>query len=70
MELRMDRTAWIGGFHAGEAGRSVRTCPYPPASCESWSWSSGFTEGKAKRDGYKYSLDTLTSADLAQSDQR
>jgi hypothetical protein len=54
MELHIDRDAWLAGFRTGEAGQRG-TCPHPPASNEAYSWSSGFVEGKAKRDGHEYS---------------
>jgi ribosome modulation factor len=53
--LTHDPRAWQAGFADGERGALHFHCPYPAASTESWSWSSGFVEGKAKRDGYEYS---------------
>ncbi len=53
--LTHDRRAWNEGFAAGERGVLYFRCPYPARSKQSWSWSSGHVEGKAKRDGYEYS---------------
>ncbi len=53
--LRHNKTAWREGFEAGERGIPSTRCPYPATSRDSWSWSSGYVEGKAKRDGFSYS---------------
>lgn len=52
--LTHDPVAWSAGIAAGERGVFSWNCPYPATSRESWSWSSGYVEGKAKRDGYEY----------------
>jgi ribosome modulation factor len=64
MKPEINREAWIAGFHAGETGRPSRTCPYPAIRFLAWSWHSGYIEGDAKRQGFEYSLGTLTPADL------
>jgi hypothetical protein len=57
-KLTLDREVWNAGFVDGEDGVPVTWCPYPVESTESWSWHSGFIEGAAKRDGFKYSRGT------------
>jgi ribosome modulation factor len=54
MKLTMDPKAWEEGFEAGEAGTPHGACPYLAGTTESWSWFSGYIEGKAKRDGYDH----------------
>ena len=56
--LTHDPAAWDVGFAAGERGVFPFRCPYPATTRQAWSWSSGFIEGKAKRDGYEYSRGT------------
>lgn len=54
------RIAWEEGFTAGESGaKTALRCPYPAATTVAWSWHSGYIEGDAKRQGYRYSRDTL-----------
>jgi len=53
--LKQDPKAWQEGFDAGERGEPLRRCPYPAKGIDGWSWSSGYIEGKAKRQGYSYS---------------
>jgi hypothetical protein len=48
----MDRDAWIAGFRAGARGLSTTKCPHRPGTNESYSWHSGYIEGKAKHDGF------------------
>ena len=52
MRLEIDGHAWNQGFYDGEQGRPPRSCPYDVGTTESWSWSSGYIEGKAARNGY------------------
>jgi len=52
MRLAQDEHAWTRGFEDGELGLPLRACPYDIGSTESWSWSSGYVEGKAARNGY------------------
>ncbi len=47
--LELDETAYRAGYAVGLAGKH-QPCPYPAASRQSWSWSSGLIEGQAKRD--------------------
>jgi hypothetical protein len=47
--FKQDVKSWHEGYRAGRSGVDTRTCPHPAASTESWSWSSGFIEGKAAR---------------------
>ncbi len=47
--LELDAAAYRAGYAAGLAADG-RECPYPARSTESWSWSSGFIEGEAKRE--------------------
>ena len=56
MRLTIDVTAWNRGFAAGEQGRPSRSCPYDRGTTESWSWSSGYIEGQAARNGFDASL--------------
>ena len=52
MRLSIDSHAWSRGFHDGEAGKPLRSCPYAIGTTERWSWSSGYIEGNAARRGY------------------
>ncbi len=52
MRLTIDGQAWDRGFEDGELGLPLRACPYEIGTTESWSWSSGYVEGKAARNGY------------------
>ena len=52
MRLTIDGQAWDRGFEDGELGMPLRACPYEIGTTESWSWSSGYVEGKAARNGY------------------
>ena len=47
--LRQSARCWQEGYRAGRPGASVVDCPYPAGTSESWSWSSGYIEGKAAR---------------------
>jgi ribosome modulation factor len=51
MRLSLNTDAWDRGFHDGEQGKPLRPCPYEPGTTESWSWVSGYIEGKAARNG-------------------
>ncbi len=52
-KVELDDAAYRAGFAAGLADKN-KPCPYPAASRESLSWSSGVIEGQAKRDqGFK-----------------
>ena len=53
MRLTIDGDAWNQGFWDGEAGKPRHSCQYPAGSTEAWSWSSGYIEGKAARNGFK-----------------
>ena len=52
MRLSMDEHAWNRGFEDGEQGKPLHSRPYPVGTTESWSWSSGYVEGKAARQSY------------------
>jgi ribosome modulation factor len=41
--------AWQRGFAAGFAGEPLDCCPFAAGTRESWSWVSGYIEGKARR---------------------
>jgi hypothetical protein len=47
-----DDHAWTRGFEDGELGLPLRACPYEVGTTESWSWSSGYVDGKAAMTGY------------------
>ena len=47
--LRQDARSWHEGYRAGQLGAQPATCPDSASSTESWSWSSGYIEGKAAR---------------------
>jgi len=49
--MRLDGQAWNRGFEDGEPGEPLRSCPYASGSTQSWSWVSGYIEGKAARNG-------------------
>ena len=55
MRLSIDIHAWTRGFHDGEAGKAMRACPLAVGTSERWSWSSGYIEGQAARNGYSAS---------------
>ena len=55
MRLTIDGNAWNRGFDDGEAGKPLQSCPYARGTTESLSWSSGYIEGKAARNGYNAS---------------
>ena len=52
MRLTIDGNAWNRGFWDGELGLPLRSCPYDVGTTERWSWSSGYIEGNAARNGY------------------
>ena len=52
MRLSLNTDAWDRGFQDGEQGKPLGSCPYAPGTTESWSWVSGYIEGKAARNGY------------------
>jgi ribosome modulation factor len=52
MRLEIDGNAWNRGFWDGEQGTPLRFCPYDIGTTERWSWSSGYIEGNAVRNGY------------------
>ena len=56
MRLTIDGNAWNQGFWDGEMGLALRSCPYARGTSDSLSWSSGYIEGKAARNGYKATL--------------
>jgi len=67
--LRQDRSSWQRGYRAGCIGLSA--CPFPAGTAESWSWISGYIEGKAARvakpkSSASRALQTLTSGFLTQ----
>src|SRR5215475_2941169 len=43
--LRQDPCSWQRGYWAGYLGLSA--CPVPAGGVDSWSWISGYIEGKA-----------------------
>ena len=47
--LRQSTRCWQEGYHAGQRRERLADCPYAIGSSESWSWSSGYIEGKAAR---------------------
>ena len=53
MRLTIDGDAWNRGFWDGEMGLALPSCPYAAGTTEGLSWSSGYIEGKAARNGYK-----------------
>ena len=56
MRLEIDGNAWNQGFRDGEEGKPLRFCPYDIGTTERWSWSSGYIEGDAARNGFKATL--------------
>ena len=52
MRLTIDGNAWNQGFRDGELGLPLRSCPYAVGATERWSWSSGYIEGNAARNGF------------------
>ena len=47
--VKIDPVSYDAGFQAGKDGQPDRV----PAGMDSFSWSSGFIEGKAARTGHK-----------------
>jgi hypothetical protein len=47
--LRQNARSWHEGYRAGQHMAGLTNCPYPVGTSESWSWSSGYIEGKAAR---------------------
>jgi ribosome modulation factor len=47
--LRQSPRSWQEGYRAGQHRASLADCPYTIGTSESWSWSSGYIEGKAVR---------------------
>jgi ribosome modulation factor len=47
--LTQDARSWDEGYAAGLSGMRSSSCPYPAGTTESWSWVSGYIEGKAAR---------------------
>ena len=47
--LRQNARSWHEGYRAGQCRVSLTACPYTVGTSESWSWSSGYIEGKAAR---------------------
>lgn len=58
--IEIDRADWIAGFKDGESGRPNA----PGPGIDGYSYASGYVEGAAKRQGYEYSLGTVTEEDL------
>jgi RNA-directed DNA polymerase len=56
MRLEIDGNAWNRGFCDGEAGKPLGSCPYVVGTTERWSWSGGYIEGNALRNGFKATL--------------
>ena len=56
MRLQIDGNAWNRGFWDGELGLPLRSCPYAVGTTQRWSWSSGYIEGNAFRNGFKATL--------------
>lgn len=47
--LRQNARSWQEGYRAGQRRASLVDCPYTIGTSKSWSWSSGYIEGKAAR---------------------
>ena len=47
--LRQSARSWLEGYRAGQHRANLANCPYTIGTSESWSWSSGYIEGKAAR---------------------
>jgi len=47
--LSQDARNWDEGYAAGLSGMCSSSCPYLAGTTESWSWYSGYIEGKAAR---------------------
>jgi hypothetical protein len=47
MRLELDEHACSQGFEDGRQGKPLHSNPYDPGTTESWSWASGYIEGKA-----------------------
>jgi hypothetical protein len=47
MRIELDEHAWNRGFEDGRQGKPLHSTPYDHGTTESWSWVSGYIEGKA-----------------------
>jgi hypothetical protein len=52
MRIHIDGQAWDRGFWDGAAGKPLNSSFYAPGTSASLSWSSGYIEGKAFRNGF------------------
>lgn len=59
MKITIDRDSWIAGFRDGEKSRPSRYYDF-----DGYSYTSGWIEGNAKRQGCSYSLGTLKPEDI------
>lgn len=57
--ITIDRDSWIAGFRDGEKSRPSRYYDF-----DGYSYTSGWIEGNAKRQGFSYSLGTLKPEDI------
>jgi hypothetical protein len=61
--IEIDPEAWKRGVVDGDAGR---VWP-PPPDCDSYSYCSGYIEGKAHRDGYEVAMTVHQTATEARA---
>ena len=47
--LRQDACCWQDGYDAGRSGAPLTSAPCRADTTETWSWTSGYIEGKAAR---------------------
>ncbi len=47
--LRQDAGSWHAGYRAGRSGAPLTLAPCRADTTETWSWTSGYIEGKAAR---------------------
>lgn len=77
MIITIDARSWNVGWYAGFDGVSLRQFPNCPPNVlcratgelhDGYSFSSGFIEGKAAREGYKAPKPTMTREQVAARD--
>ena len=51
--IKQDARSWYEGYRAGRLGQGLFKCPHPAGTTESWSWTSGYIEGKDRGEKHQ-----------------